>query len=330
MWRPAPASLPRRPPDCARPTSLPRLRIPDFPEVTPGVPEAGRRLEARGPAPRRSARAGFNPPLSTPGRPDDAPIPGGPGRRGPESGGPTPRLRARAGPHPSAVRRRGRLRTPAAPGHGRVRAQPPECRRDPRRRPGGDRPIARPGLRSSAHRPVRPMTPRVPVALVTAAPNAGGRAPCRGARAGLHPSAVPRRRHLRTPAAPGHGRVRAQAPECRRDRPRQPGGDRPIARPGLRSSAHRPVRPMTPRVPVALVAAARQRAARLPAGATGPASTPAPSVAAAVSGRRPLPVMTAFERSRQRAGAIPEDDPAGTARLPAPGFAPRHPARSTR
>ena len=71
---------------------------------------------------------------------------------------------------------------------------------------------------------------------------------------------------------------------------------------------------MTPRVLEALVAAARKRAARLPAGAPGPASSPPPSFAAAVSGRGRLSVIAEFKRRSPSAGAIREDDPAARAR----------------
>lgn len=79
---------------------------------------------------------------------------------------------------------------------------------------------------------------------------------------------------------------------------------------------------MTPRVPEAPVAAVRERAARLPAGAPGPASSAPPFFAAAVSGRRVLSVLAAFERRSALAGAIREDDPVAHARLPVPDFAP--------
>ena len=79
---------------------------------------------------------------------------------------------------------------------------------------------------------------------------------------------------------------------------------------------------MTPRVLEALVAAARKRAARLPAGAPGPASSPPPSFAAAVSGRGTLSVIAEFDLRSPRAGAIREDDPVAHARLPVLDFAP--------
>lgn len=86
---------------------------------------------------------------------------------------------------------------------------------------------------------------------------------------------------------------------------------------------------MTPRFLVALVGASGMRRPRFPASASGPASTSPRSVGAAVSGRRMLPVLAAFERRSALAGAIREDEPRAPARLPVPDFAPPAISRTT-
>ena len=78
---------------------------------------------------------------------------------------------------------------------------------------------------------------------------------------------------------------------------------------------------MTPRFLVALVGAAGMRRPRFPASVSGPDSTSPPFFAPAVSGRRVLPVLAAFERRDALAGAFREDDSRAPARLPVPDFA---------
>lgn len=79
---------------------------------------------------------------------------------------------------------------------------------------------------------------------------------------------------------------------------------------------------MTPRFLVALVGAAGMRRRRFPASLSAPDSTSPPFFAAAISGRRTLPVLAAFERRDALAGAIREDDPMAPGPLPVPDFAP--------
>ena len=78
---------------------------------------------------------------------------------------------------------------------------------------------------------------------------------------------------------------------------------------------------MTPRFLVAPVGASGMRRPRFPASASGPSSISPRSVGAAVSGRRVLPVLAAFERRDALAGAFREDDSRAPARLPVPDFA---------
>lgn len=59
-----------------------------------------------------------------------------------------------------------------------------------------------------------------------------------------------------------------------------------------------------------LVAAARERASRLPASAPGPPAARPPSLAAAVAGRRTVSVIAEFKRRSPSAGTIREDEDA--------------------